>query len=308
VSGLTRVRIATRKSALALWQAEFIRDRLLGHHPDVEVELVPMSTSGDRWLSSPLSEVGGKGLFIKELEQAMIDDVADLAVHSMKDVPADLPAGFALPVIAFRDDVRDALVSRHGGGLAGLPEGAVVGSSSLRRQAQLLAYRPDLRVKPVRGNVNTRLDKLDAGDYEALMLACAGLERLAMRARISERIALDVSLPAAGQGALGIECREDRTDLIDVLGALVEPQTAACVTAERAVSRGLGADCSMPLAAYAESRASGVWVRARLASADGQRVLDADAVGDDPETVGTEVAGALKTQGADEILAELRAP
>ena len=302
------VRIATRQSALALWQAEFIRDQLRALNPDTEVELVPMTTSGDRWLASPLSEVGGKGLFIKELEQAMVDDVADLAVHSMKDVPADLPQGFALPVIAFRDDVHDALVSRHEGGLAGLREGAVVGSSSLRRQAQLLAHRPDLQIRPVRGNVNTRLNKLDAGEYDALVLACAGLERLAMPERISERITLSVSLPAAGQGALGIECREDRSDLIDMLGSLVEPDTQACVVAERAVSRGLGADCSMPLAAYAQTRGEAVWLRARLASADGRRVLDADALGRDPEAVGAEIAGALKARGAEEILAELRAP
>ena len=301
-----RVRIATRKSALALWQAEFIRDQLRKSHPDIEVELVPMSTSGDRWLSSPLSEVGGKGLFIKELEQAMMDDAADLAVHSMKDVPADLPAGFVLPVIAFRDDVRDGLVSRHGGGLDALEKGAVVGSSSLRRQAQLLTHRPDLVVKPVRGNVNTRLAKLDDGGYDALMLACAGLERLQMADRISERISLEVSLPAAGQGALGIECREDRADLIEVLGALADAETCACVTAERAVSRGLGADCSMPLAAYAETGTDGLRLRARLASPDGRRVLDADAIGSDPEALGAEIAGLLVAQGAEEILAELR--
>lgn len=300
-----RIRIATRRSALALWQAEFVRDRLTQEVAGADVSLVPMSTSGDRWLSSPLSEIGGKGLFIKELEQAMLDGVADIAVHSMKDVPAELPSGFMLPVIAFRDDVRDALVSGSGGGLADLPRNAVVGSSSLRRQAQLLAHRPDLDVRPVRGNVNTRLAKLDAGEYDALMLACAGLDRLKMAERISERVDLEVSLPAAGQGALGIECREDQTGLIDALETLTDEQTYRCVSAERAVSLGLGADCSMPLAAHARVDGPTIVLRARLATPDGVRVLDTSASGTDPRKVGEEVAEKLLALGAGEILASL---
>ncbi|MGD8418754.1 MAG: hydroxymethylbilane synthase, partial [Pseudomonadales bacterium] len=216
---LERIVIATRESKLALWQAEFVQRELSKASPGTSVELLGMTTRGDQWLSSPLSEVGGKGLFIKELEEAMLDGRADVAVHSMKDVPAHLPDGFVLPLIGYRADVRDALVTRSEGGLDDLPEGAVVGSSSLRRQAMLLARRPDLRVRPVRGNVGTRLGKMDAGEYDALVLAAAGLDRLGLAGRISERLPVDVSLPAAGQGALGVECSAAATELSALLAS-----------------------------------------------------------------------------------------
>jgi hydroxymethylbilane synthase len=303
---MTSLRIATRKSRLALWQAEFIKARLEQVHPKLEVTLVGMTTQGDRWLSAPLSEIGGKGLFIKELEAAMNEGRADLAVHSMKDVPANLPDGFALPVIGYRDEVRDVLVSPKFGSVASLPVGARVGSSSLRRQAQLLARRADLDVAPVRGNVNTRLDKLDAGDYDALLLAGTGLQRLGLAPRIREFISLEDSLPAAGQGALGVECLVERADVIELLKPLNDPAVARCVAAERAVSRHLGADCSLPIAAYALDRGGRLFLRALIASGTGVRILRCAVEGDDPEAVGGEAAAQLRRQGADEILAELR--
>lgn len=298
----SRVRIATRKSALALWQAEFVKAELERRHPGLEVELVGITTEGDRWLSAPLSEIGGKGLFIKELEHALVDGRADVAVHSMKDVPAEIPEGFALPVVAFRADVRDALVSPRFARLADLPAGAVVGSSSLRRRAQLLARRPDLEVRPVRGNVNTRLEKLDRGDFDALMLACAGLDRLSLGARITERIDVTDSLPAAGQGALGVECLATRDDLRDLLTPLDDVDVNHCVAAERAVSAALGADCSLPIAAHATRSRGLITLKALLASADGKRILVADARGREPFAVGSEAAARLRSAGADEIL------
>jgi len=300
------VRIATRTSALALWQANFVRDALLRHHPDVEVELVGLSTAGDRWLSAPLSEVGGKGLFIKELEVAMMDGRADLAVHSMKDVPAELPSGFALPVIAFRADARDAFVSSRFERLDDLPDGAAVGSSSLRRRAQLLARRPDLEVRPVRGNVNTRLDKLDRGEFDALLLACAGLDRLGLSGRINERLEIDRSLPAAGQGALGVECRAERDDLLELLAPLDDDAVGRCVTAERAVSEALGADCSLPIAAHATLTGGVIRLSALLSDRDGHRILKAQAQGADPAALGRQVAAELRAEGAERILEELR--
>jgi len=303
---ITSLRIATRKSRLALWQAEFIKARLEQVHPGLDVTLVGMTTRGDRWLSAPLSEIGGKGLFIKELETAMSDGGADLAVHSMKDVPANLPDGFALPVIGYRDEVRDVLVSPKFGSVATLPVGARVGSSSLRRQAQLLARRPDLDVAPVRGNVNTRLDKLDAGEYDALLLAGTGLQRLGLAPRIREFLSLEDSLPAAGQGALGIECLVERTDVIDLLRPLNDATVARCVAAERAVSRHLGADCSLPIAAYALDRGGRLSLSALIASSSGRRILRCAVEGNDPDALGAEAAAQLRRQGADEILAELR--
>ncbi len=305
---MQRIRIATRKSELALWQARHVQAVLAELAPEAEVELMPMSTQGDQWLAAPLSEIGGKGLFIKELEQAMLAGSADIAVHSMKDVPAQLPSDFALPVIAFRDDVRDAVVGRSAATLAELPPGAVVGSASLRRGAQILARFPQLQIKPIRGNVQTRLAKLDAGDYDAIILACAGLARLGLSARITEYLAIADSLPAAGQGALGIECRADASELLALLARLNDPRVAACVQAERAVSGGLGADCSMPVAAYAEWQGETLVLQALLASADGQRVLRAQAQGTDPERVGQEAAQQLLAQGGDEILAALTKP
>ncbi|HEY5645085.1 MAG TPA: hydroxymethylbilane synthase [Pseudomonadales bacterium] len=300
-----RIVIATRESPLALWQAEFIRDELRRSNPQIEVTLLGMTTHGDRWLSSPLSQVGGKGLFIKELEEAILDGRADAAVHSMKDVPAELPEAFALPLVGYRADVRDALVVPSGMTLRELPPGAVVGSSSLRRQAMLLAQRPDLIVKPVRGNVGTRLEKLDAGEYDALVLAAAGLERLGLADRITERLPVEVSVPAAGQGALGVECRADDAELAALLGSLEEAAVADCVLAERAVSAGIGADCSAPLGAHAVVSDRGIHLRARLASPDGGHLLEAEATGLDARDLGRTVAEALLDQGARELLARI---
>jgi hydroxymethylbilane synthase len=302
---VSKVRIATRKSALALWQAEHIKQALQTAHPGLDVELVGYTTSGDRWLSAPLSGVGGKGLFVKELEQAMLEGAADFAVHSMKDVPAVLPDPFVLGAIGYRADVRDALVSATAATLASLPESARVGSASLRRAAQLKHLRPDLRVEPIRGNVNTRLNKLDAGDYDALVLASAGLERLGLNDRVAEYLDIEVSLPAAGQGALGVECCAERADLIALLEPLNDPEIARCVTAERAVSRGLGADCSLPVAAYAVQRDAGVFVRARVGSPDGVTLLHAEATAADPEDAGLQAVEALRGQGATELLESL---
>jgi hydroxymethylbilane synthase len=303
---INRIRIATRNSALALWQANHVKHVLEQAWPKLAVELVGMTTQGDQWLSAPLSEVGGKGLFIKELEQALLDGRADIAVHSMKDVPAELPPGFVLPVIGFRDDVRDVLVGRTAPAIAALPAGAVIGSSSLRRAAQLRARRPDLVVQPIRGNVQTRLAKLDAGEFDALILAAAGLERLRLTHRITEHLSVDDSLPAAGQGALGIECAADNGPVRDVLAPLNDADVARCVEAERAVSRSLGGDCSLPIAGYAVLEGQRIRLRALLAAADGSRVLRCECVGDDPDALGADAAAALRVQGADEVLAGLR--
>lgn len=305
---IERIVIATRESELALWQARFIQQRLQAAAPEARVELLGMTTRGDRWLNSPLSEVGGKGLFIKELEEAMLDGRADVAVHSMKDVPAQLPDGMALPLIGFRDDVRDALVVRSGATLDELPAGARVGSSSLRRQAMLLARRPDLEVRPVRGNVGTRLGKLDAGDYDALVLAVAGLCRLGLEQRITERLPIELSLPAAGQGALGVECRADATELTTLLASLVDRRVADCVIAERAVSAGIGADCSAPLGAHAQPQGNALKLVACLGSPDGTRMLRAEASGSNAAALGAEVADGLLAQGARELLEGIAGP
>ncbi len=300
--------IATRESPLALWQAEFVKAALQSAHRGLRVTLLGMRTQGDRWLSSPLSEVGGKGLFIKELEQALLDGRADIAVHSMKDVPAHLPEAFALPVIAYRDDVRDALVTARDGGLAALPSGSRVGSASLRRQAQLRARRPDLEVLPIRGNVGTRLGKLESGEYDALLLASAGLNRLGLETRISEYLSVDDSMPAAGQGALGIECLAAAHEVRKLLAVLDDAAVNACVSAERAVSAGLGADCSAPLGAYAERRDGRLHLRAVLGTVDGAQMLRAEATGIDPAVVGARVVESLRAQGAMEILDGLDLP
>jgi hydroxymethylbilane synthase len=302
---MERLVIATRESPLALWQAEFVKAALEGAHPGLDVRLLGMRTEGDRWLTSPLSEVGGKGLFVKELEQALLDGRADLAVHSMKDVPAHLDAAFALPVIAFRDDVRDALVTRTGECFADLPQGARVGSASLRRQSQLRARRPDLQVHPVRGNVGTRLGKLEAGEFDALVLAAAGLRRLGLTGRITEHLSVTDSVPAAGQGALGIECLADAARVMALIGVLNDEQVSRCVRAERAVSAGLGADCSAPLGAYAVVQESRIELHAVLGSVDGRHMLRAHAVGIDPLAVGAEVVERLNAEGAAGILDQL---
>ena len=295
------LRIATRESPLALWQAEFIREELLRHHEALQVDLIGMTTKGDRWLTSPLSEIGGKGLFIKELEQAMLSDRADIAVHSVKDLPAELPGEFILPVIAFRADQRDVLVSPLGG-IDDLPVGAHVGSSSLRRQAQLLSYRPDLRMSSIRGNVGTRLSKLDSGEFDAIVLAAAGLQRLGLNRSDVHPIGIDICLPAPGQGALGIECAANSRAL-RFLQPLYDIDTDRCVRAERAVSAGLGADCALPVAANAVlTESAEISLSALVADASGQRILRAQASGSEPIDVAADVVDQLYTAGAQEVL------
>ena len=299
------VRIATRESALALWQANFIRDRLMAAHPGLEVELLGMTTAGDRWLQTPLSEIGGKGLFVKELEQAMLDGRADIAVHSVKDLPAELPDGFDLPVVAFRDAVHDVVVGAAPD-LDAVPQGARIGSSSLRRQAQLKAIRPDLDVKPIRGNVGTRLGKLEAGEYDAIVLAAAGLNRLGLSPAKSFVLPVTTCLPAPGQGALGIECLAD-SPVRELLAPLADAEVAACVAAERGISAGLGADCSLPVAASAVYDDGVVALNALLADADGGRVLRAHGRGSDPAEVARHAVQDLFDQGAQAVLDDLAA-
>jgi hydroxymethylbilane synthase len=298
-----RVRIATRQSKLALWQARFVATRLAEVHPGVEIELVGITTRGDRWLSSPLAEIGGKGLFIKELEQALGDGRADLAVHSMKDLPAHLPDEFCLAVVGFREDVRDAFISRSGL-LTQLPAGARVGSSSLRRRAQLLARRSDLEVVPVRGNVDTRLAKLDRGEFDALVLALAGLTRLGLAERVTEAFDVDTMVPAAGQGALGIECLRANVRVLQLLEPLVDPHTARLVGAERAVAAALEADCTAPVGAHAKALAGdALELTALVATPDGTTVLRASADGSDARAVAAEVVAKLVASGAGKLLA-----
>ncbi|NWG86861.1 MAG: hydroxymethylbilane synthase [Hydrogenophilaceae bacterium] len=303
----TRVVIATRESQLALWQAEHIRARLMALHEGLQVELLGMTTQGDQILDSPLSRIGGKGLFVKELEQAMAEGRADLAVHSMKDVPMVLPEGFALTAITQREDPRDALVSNQYKSLAELPEGALVGTSSLRRQAQIRARFPQLRIDTLRGNVNTRLRKLDEGQYDAIVLAAAGLKRLELGHRISALLAPEESLPAVGQGALGIEIRSDRADLAQLLAPLTDATTSACVRAERELGRVLQGGCQAPIGGYAEAVAGRLHLRGFVSDLDGVRFYRAAATGDlaDPEALGRQVAEALLSQGADKVMAEL---
>jgi hydroxymethylbilane synthase len=265
--------IATRRSALAMWQAEYVRGRLRALYPSSTVELLGLTTEGDRILDVPLSDIGGKGLFIKELEHAMQEGRADLAVHSLKDVPMVLPEGFTLAAIMAREDPRDAFVSNTHETLASLPPGSVVGTSSLRREAQLRERFPHLRVEPLRGNVNTRLRKLDDGQYAAIILAAAGLKRLGVAERIADLLDPADSLPAIGQGALALECRASRADVISALGALADARTTLAVNAERAFGTRLGGDCHTPLAAYATARGDELWLRGLIASRDGREVL-----------------------------------
>jgi hydroxymethylbilane synthase len=302
-----RLVIATRESRLALWQAEYVQARLAVLYPDCRVDLLPMTTRGDELQEARLALEGGKGLFIKELELAMMEGRADLAVHSMKDMPAELPQGFVLAAITERDDPRDALVSNEFASLADLPPGAVVGTSSLRRAAQVLEKFPSLQIKPLRGNVNTRLAKLDKGDYAAIVLAASGLRRLGMESRIREYLSIEQSLPAAGQGALGIEVRADRPGVIAAMAPLIDPVASLCVRAERAVNHALGGNCTIPLGAYAELSGRTLRLRGVVSAPDAKRIARADATGpaDSPEALGAQVAGMLKAHGADEILAAL---
>ena len=301
------LKIATRKSPLALWQANFVKDRLEALYPELQVELVPMSTQGDKILDTPLAKVGGKGLFVKELETAMLEGRADIAVHSMKDVPVEFPEGLGLHTICEREDPRDAFVSNRFGQIDELPQGAVVGTSSLRRQCQLRAARPDLVIRDLRGNVNTRLAKLDAGEYDAIILAAAGLKRLEMAHRITAFIEPEQSLPANGQGAVGIECRLDDHELHALLAPLEHPETRIRVLTERAMNRALQGGCQVPIGAYALVQGEEVWLRGLVGSPDGSHVIRDEIRGPlaDGEALGHTLAQRLLADGADVILAEV---
>lgn len=296
--------IATRESPLALWQANHVADRLRQLHPDLDVQLLGMTSRGDQLLDRPLYKVGGKGLFVKELETALLDGRADIAVHSMKDVPMALPEGLVLGVICEREDPRDALVGAID--FSALPEGARLGTSSLRRTCQIRQSRPDLEIGFLRGNVNTRLAKLDAGEFDAIILACAGLIRLGFGDRIGQPIDPALSLPAGGQGAVGIEYRDDDVRVAQLLAPLAHDATAQCVIAERSCVRRLDGGCDVPIASYAELRDGQIWLRARVGSVDGQQLLMTELSGQDPEALGIEAAEQLLALGADALLREVR--
>ncbi len=302
-----RVVIASRESALAMWQARHVQSRLAGLYPHTEVTVVGVTTEGDRRLDVSLARIGGKGLFIKELEEALASGRADLAVHSMKDVPMHLPAGFALAAVMEREDPRDAFVSARYQNLAALPAGARVGTSSLRRECQVRARHPRLVVAPLRGNVNTRLRKLDEGAFDAILLAAAGLRRLGLEQRVTAWLEPEESLPAPGQGALGLECRADRDDILELLKPLGHRNTLSCVTAERALSRTLSGSCNVPLGAYAQQSGGELRLRAFVGAPDGTRMVAGERAGraDDAEALGTGLAEELRSRGADTILAEL---
>lgn len=296
------IRIATRKSALALWQAEYVKARLEQAHPGLTVSLVPMVSRGDKLLDAPLAKIGGKGLFVKELETALLENEADIAVHSMKDVPMDFPEGLGLFCICEREDPRDAFVSNTYDSLDALPAGSIVGTSSLRRQAQLLARRPDLKIQFLRGNVNTRLAKLDAGEYDAIILAAAGLIRLGFEERIRSSISVDDSLPAGGQGAVGIECRSVDSEIHALLAPLHHAETATRVIAERALNKRLNGGCQVPIACYALLEGEQIWLRGLVGQPDGSQLLRAEGRGNDAEALGVQVAEQLLAQGAEAIL------
>jgi len=303
------IRIATRKSQLALWQAEYVRDTLQFHHPDLKVELVKMSTQGDKILDTPLAKVGGKGLFVKELERSLLDEDTDIAVHSMKDVPVELPDGLHLAAICPREDPRDAFVSNNYDAFEALPEGARLGTSSLRRQCQLATLRPDLKIVDLRGNVNTRLKKLDEGEYDGIILAAAGLKRLKFEDRITEFLATDVSLPAIGQGAVGIECRRNDDWVNKLLAPLNDHDTAIRVAAERAMNLRLQGGCQVPIAGYAELEHGVILLRGLVGRVDGSEIIRGEIAGppEDAAHLGQVLAEDLLARGAGEILAELYA-
>lgn len=305
------LRIATRESPLAMWQAEYVSQALMALHPHLIVELLPMTTRGDQILDAPLAKIGGKGLFMKELEVAILEGRADIAVHSMKDVPMEFPQGLQLAVICEREDYRDAFVSNDYASIDELPQGAIVGSSSLRRQCQLKALRPDLDITNLRGNVNTRLRKLDAGDYHAIILAAAGLIRLNMKDRVTGYLAPEVSLPAGGQGAVGIECRENDQATLALLQKLEHRNTSVCVNAERAMNSRLNGGCQVPIACLAELEGDGaeesIHIRGLVGEPDGSRLLQSEKTGPSSQAIalGEAVAEELLAQGANEILARL---
>lgn len=301
------IRIATRKSPLAMWQAEHVAAELKRVHPDLQVELLGMSTQGDKILDTPLAKIGGKGLFIKELEQGLLGGEADIAVHSMKDVPVELPEGLHLAVIMQREDPRDAFVSNRYRTLDELPEGACVGTSSLRRQSQLAERRPDLRITSLRGNVNTRLRKLDEGEYDAIILASAGLKRLGFQERITAFIGPEQSLPAIGQGAVGIECRADDANINALIAPLHHTETASCVVAERSMNQRLNGGCQVPIAGYAMLESGHLWLRGLVGEPDGSRIIRGEVEGtpEEAENMGIGLAERLLEWGAGDILEAL---
>ena len=303
------LRIATRQSPLALWQANFVKAELEKYHPNLTVELVTMVTKGDVILDTPLAKIGGKGLFVKELELALLEERADIAVHSMKDVPMSFPEGLGLAVICEREDPRDAFVSNHYASLVELPEGAIVGTSSLRRQCQLMAAYPHLTVKSLRGNVGTRLSKLDNGEYDAIILASAGLIRLGMPERIKSFISVEDSLPAAGQGAVGIETRVNDTRVLNYLAKLNHNPTACCVVAERAMNTRLQGGCQVPIGGFATLNGEELELNALVGSLNGSTIIRASGKAHqrDAEQLGIRIAEQLLAQGADKILAEVYA-
>lgn len=299
------IRIATRQSPLALWQANFIKSQLNLHYPHLTIELIPMMTQGDIILDTPLAKIGGKGLFVKELELALLEKRADLAVHSMKDVPMELPHGLKLSTICKREDPRDAFISNHFDCLDSLPQGAIVGTSSLRRQAQIKKIRPDIEIKTLRGNLGTRLKKLDNNEYDAIILAASGLIRLGMPERIRTHLDTDILLPAVGQGALGIEIRSDDNELAQLLQPLSDPETTYCVLAERALNRHLQGGCQVPIAGFAQINATDILtMRALVATTDGKKVLNTSGSSsvNEAEALGVKLAENLLTQGAQSIL------
>lgn len=298
------LKIATRQSPLALWQANYVKDRLQQLYPDLIVELVPMVTKGDVILDSPLAKIGGKGLFVKELENALLNKEADIAVHSMKDVPMQFPEGLGLAVICKREDPRDAFVSNSYRTFAELPQSAVVGTSSLRRQCQLKALRPDLDIRSLRGNVGTRLSKLDNGDYDAIILASAGLIRLGLADRIASFIEVEQSLPAAGQGAVGIECRTDDVQVKQLLAPLADAETTCCVLAERSMNNHLQGGCQVPIGGYAVLQQGQLYLRALVGNVDGSQIIRAEGKSavKNADVLGVQIAEQLLAQGADKIL------
>ena len=306
---ITKLRIATRKSQLALWQAEHVRDRLMAANPGLDVELVALSTKGDKILDTPLSKIGGKGLFVKELEEAMLDGRADIAVHSMKDVPMYFPEGLGLSVILDGADPTDAFISNHYQTLDELPQGARIGTASLRRGLQLRERRPDLEILNLRGNVQTRLGKLDNGEFDAIILATSGLVRLGLEARIAQALPPEICLPACGQGALGIECRLHDPELISLLAPLDDSDAATRVRAERAMNTRLEGGCQVPIGGHAilDKATETLWLRGLVGNPEGTEVLRADGKGSmhEPEALGIRVAEELLEQGAGDILAEV---
>lgn len=304
---MSRIRIATRESQLALWQAHEVSRLLIQHHPACEVDIIGMTTEGDRFLQASLASAGGKGLFVKELEQCLLDNHADIAVHSMKDVPYQLPDSLAIHAILEREDPRDAFVSNHYCSLKDLPQNAVVGTSSTRRECQLRALRPDITIQPLRGNVNTRLNKLDEGQYDAIILACAGLKRLGFEHRIADFIEIDISVPAIGQGAIGIECRDNDEATHALLAPLHNELTALSVSTERLVSTALSANCHLPIAAHAQQRDNQLQLKALVGQPDGSKILRASATGEPTQAkqISQNVITQLMDQGAAQLIHSL---